>query len=286
VGFHHERVDPLYRTVAGAVRADVESDGVDVQAALGAVALHGTVRNLHDNLGHVASILTTRTRLRGGAVTLPLGSVFTRASWLPMLGYDIARTEQVGEGIPPNSEFTATHVPDQLSDNRNLSVQWQRAWWQIAYRLNLTHQDNRQSGRERADFTSAVHNLTLSLVGTRVNATVDLGMDGNDREESSEHSRTQRLGGTVDWHLTGSTTLTGGFTRTIVDHADTTVQRVSDGRVVIAQQLPLLRLSARSSPGQLFVRFSRQDETLGGGLAAALDRHTWYVSTGLTLGVF
>ena len=90
----------------------------------------------------------------------------------------------------------------------------------------------------------------------------------------------------MDWHLTTSTTLSTAFSATFIDRGDTTVQKVRDGRVELAQRLPLLRLSARSTAGQLFVRFSRQDERLADMLTAVVNRHRWYVSTGFTLGVF
>jgi hypothetical protein len=80
--------------------------------------------------------------------------------------------------------------------------------------------------------------------------------------------------------------VSAAFSHTTITMADTARQQVSDGRFELAQRLPLLRLSARSQPGQLFVRFSRHDETLSAPLAAPVDRHTWYVSTGFTLGVF
>jgi hypothetical protein len=177
-------------------------------------------------------------------------------------------------------------VPDQDNQNQNLSAEWQGSHWRAGYRVNLTHQDNRQIGRENSDFATSVHNVSLSVLSTAVSATIDLGADDMDREESAEDSITRRAGATVDWHLTTTTTLSGAFSTTLTDRGDTTVQKVSDSRVELAQRLPLLRLSTRSTAGQLFVRFSRQDEKLTDVLAAVVNRHRWYVSTGFTLGVF
>jgi hypothetical protein len=244
------------------------------------------VLRMRDNLGHVATILTTRTRATSASVAAPLASFGKALAWLPLLSFDVTQTDQAGDGVPPNSEFAATHVPDQRSRNQNLSAEWRGARWVAGYRLNLTSQDNRQPGRENADFSGSVHNATLAFTGAAVGATLDLGFDGTEREESSERSRTRRAGTTLEWRMTSTTTMSGTLALTIVDRGDTTIQRLTDGRVELAQRLPLMRLSARSSPGQLFVRFSHQDQAITDPLMAAVDRRTWYVSTGLTLGVF
>jgi len=282
----HERVDPLYRTVATPVRADVEDDGVGVQGEIGVVAVRGTIAKTRDNLARIPSILTTRTQLRTGSVAVPLASLFASATWLPLVSYDLAQTTQAGQGVPANSEFAATHVPNQRSANHSLAMQWQRTGWNAGYRLNLTRQDNQQPGREKADFATSVHNVSLAVTGTRADVSLDLGLDGATNEELSQRTTTRRAGSVVDWRLTSALTLTGAYSYTAMTTADTARQHVSDGRLEVAQRLPLVRLSARSSPGQLFVRFSRHDETLSAPFTAAVDRHTWYVSTGLTLGVF
>jgi len=286
VTLKHERVDPLYRSVATAARADVEEDGVGLQGEIGVVAVRANVSSARDNLAHIPSILTTRTRMHTGSVAIPLASLSSAASWLPVVSYDLVQTTQAGEEVPANSEFSATHVPDQRSANHSLAMQWQRTGWSAGYRLNLTQQDNRQPGREKADFAASLHNVTLAITGAKADASLDLGLDGATNEELSQRTATRRAGSVIDWRLTSALTITAAFSYTVMTLADTSRQHVSDGRFEVAQRLPLLRLSARSSPGQLFVRFSRHDETLSMPLSAAIDRHTWYVSTGLTLGVF
>jgi len=286
VTLKHERVDPLYRSVATAARADVEEDGVGLQGEIGVVAVRANVSSARDNLAHIPSILTTRTRMHTGSVAIPLALLSSAASWLPVVSYDLVQTTQAGEEVPANGEFSATHVPDQRSANHSLAMQWQRTGWSAGYRLNLTQQDNRQPGREKADFAASLHNVTLAITGAKADASLDLGLDGATNEELSQRTATRRAGSVIDWRLTSALTITAAFSYTVMTLADTSRQHVSDGRFEVAQRLPLLRLSARSSPGQLFVRFSRHDETLSMPLSAAIDRHTWYVSTGLTLGVF
>jgi hypothetical protein len=285
VTLRHERVDPLYRSVASPVRADVEDDGVGLQGDVGGVSFRVNGGKARDNLARIPSILTTRTDVRTGGVAVPISGLFSR-QWLPLVSYDFARTVQAGDGVPPNSGFTETHVPDQHTTNHALTVMWQRSGWGAGYRLNLTRQDNRQVGRASSDFATSVHNVTLSISGARANASLDIGLDGARNGELAQRTATRHAASVLDWRLTSSLTVSGAFSYTVAAMSDTVVQHVGDGRFEIAQRLPLVRLSARSSPGQLFVRFSRREETLSAPLTAMVDRHTWYVSTGLTLGVF
>ena len=67
----HERVDPLYRSVGTFVAADQEQNAVELTSSLGALSLQGAATSARDNLGAIASILTTRTR----STTWPSSSI-------------------------------------------------------------------------------------------------------------------------------------------------------------------------------------------------------------------
>jgi hypothetical protein len=285
---HHERVDPLYRSVAAPVRADVEQNALELQAGFGPLSLQGGQTRARDNLSHVVSILTTRTQTSTINAALPLSSLVRHGSWLPLVSYGIVRLHQFGEGIPPNSEFAASHVPDQISDNQSVSVQWMGGRWHADYRLNLNEQDNREVGREAADFLNSTHSVTLRLTPvSAVDLQLDIGFEGAENKEQSQTNRTRRIGGTLDWRLTSSTRLATAFTRTAnKDDPLTNEQDVTDLRLELSQQLTPVRLSSRAAPGQLFARFSRQTAALLTPGIPSDARSNWFVSTGLTLSVF
>jgi hypothetical protein len=286
--FRHERVDPLYRSVASYTRADVLQNTLELQAGLGPVSVLASHARTHDNLEAVASILTTRTRTTSVNAALPVSAIAGNRAWLPLLSYTVMRVHQFGDGVPPNSEFTPTHVPDQISLNHNIGVNWQAARWQAGYRLNLSDQDNRQLGRELADFANTTHNVTLGASPlASLSLLVDIGFETADNEEQSKQNRTRRYSASLDWRFTRTSALSASLMRTrLRDNPLTADQDVKDARVELSQRFPLLRLSQRSAPGQLFVRYNWQDSYVYNLLLPRTERSNWSVSTGITLGLF
>ena len=287
LGLQHERVDPLYRNVASPVGADIMRTGLSAQGTLGPVAVQASFGRMHDNLGDVVSILTTHTHNSAGNVALPLPTVFVKAPWLPTLTYGITRMRQFGAGLPPNSDFTETHVPDQVSTNQTYGVEWQRTRWRFSYQRNSSDQDNRQIGRELADFLNTTNNIAISWNAlAAVDVSADFGFDDAENKEQAQTNRTRRLGGSVNWRPTSSTVVAGTFSRTSQkDDPLASEQTSTDLRAELSQRFPLLRLTAGSSPGQLFVRFARQSGDVFGPFTPRTTRRNWNVNTGLTIGI-
>lgn len=285
--FQHERVDPLYRNVASPVSSDLLNNTVSAQGTVGPLNLQASYGRTHDNLDDIESILTTHTRTSGGNAALPLAMVFTSASWLPTLSFTITRMHQFGAGIPPNSGFAETHVPDQVSLNKSFAVQWQHAWWRIGYQRNDTDQDNRQVDRQNADFVNATNSVSLGANLLRaLDVSADIGFDDATNLEQSQKNSTKRIGGSINWRPTSTTALSSSFSRTRVkDDPLTSEQTSTDLRVELSQRFPLIKLSSGSSPGQLFVRFARQSGDLFSPFAPRSSRNNWNVNTGLTIGL-
>ncbi|MFL5582750.1 MAG: hypothetical protein ACJ8AO_20490, partial [Gemmatimonadaceae bacterium] len=123
----HERVDPNYRSVAGAAQADVQRSALDLTGAFGALAAQGSFTRANDNLARIVSILRTYTRTGAGTLTLPVAAALGRtagAVWWPTLTAAHAATHQWGAGVPIEGDFAATHVPDQASTVSSAAAQW------------------------------------------------------------------------------------------------------------------------------------------------------------------
>jgi hypothetical protein len=187
VDAHHRRAEPLYRSVAAFVQADVEETGGQLRllwGGLSALLSHGESR---DNLDDLPSVLTTDTRRTAWSLQLPLVDLLRRGEpspWMPLVALSGDRTHQEGEGVPVDGGFSASHVPDQVSLSHQASLQWTGGRWNLALTGTASEQDNRQPGREAADFDHTGVGVALF---TSPLARLDLGLDlRRERQENLE----------------------------------------------------------------------------------------------------
>ncbi len=286
----HERVDPLYRSVASPqTRADLLQNGVQATASVGALSAQLVLNRGHDNLDEIATILTTLTRSAAFNLALPLNAVLgpTR-TWLPMITWGLARIHQFGDSVPTLGGFTPTFVPDQVSLSHNVMVAWQAARWRVLYQLSRSSQDNRQEGRENADLVNTAHTLSLGVTPLPVlDVAVDGGLEKADNREFAQHNTTQRLATLLTWRFTARNAVIAGVSHTSVsDDPRTFTQSATDLRLELSQRFTLFRARLDRGPAQVFVRYARQfgDRLVPPG--AGDTRRNWSLNTGLTLSVF
>lgn len=292
-GLRHSRVDPLYRSVALPVRADLEQSAVDVTGALGAFTSQATFDVSRDNLAEIGSILTTRSRQFVWTNALPLqtfaGASARAAAW-PTLSYALTRMHQFGDALPEGGLFdSASQVPDQVSLNQTLGVTWQGAVWRGGYNWNRSHQDNRQPGRERADLLNVVHAFTVgAMASARFDAGVEFAFEDADNQELGRTDLTQRVSVNVLARPFPSTSLAAILTRNhLEDQPSTSVRRTTDVNLTFTQDVSLLRAHPDRLRAQLFVRYVRQ--TIYGMFFTGLDpddTQFWTLNTGVTFRIF
>jgi hypothetical protein len=285
----HERVDPLFRSVAASSQADLQQNGLGLNGTLGQLAIQATIGRSHDNLAGLATILTTRTRATGLNVALPTGFVAGSVSpWYPVLSYALTRLHQFGTGIPLASDFDATHVPDQLSTNHAVGATWQGRLWRAGYQLGRSFQDNRQVGRETADFGNLTHNLAVGVTPVpSLDLALDLGFERADNKEVDQQNLVHRIGGSLDWRFTRNATLAASLSATRTrDDPRTLEVRSSELRVELSQRVHLLRFSTNRMAGQLFLRYARQTSRQINLDVAAAPIQRWNVNSGIALTVF
>jgi hypothetical protein len=298
-GYRHERVDPLYRSVAAFAQADRRQDAIDLTGNVGVVSVQLAHSRSNDNLAEIASILTTRTRTTTALLSTPLASLFgvqRGAGAFPQLSYGLNRYHQFGEGLPPNSDFSASHVPDQVSTVHDATAAWQAGKWRLQYRYNRSLQDNRQVGRATADLIGTANTMSL---GVAARSTLDVGVDAaverQSNRELAQNARVRRLGATVSWRATPLTTMTAFASVTrATDEPGTREADDGEFRLEVARGFDLWRSGGTTGTrGQLFLRYANQS-----GRArdfSALDpsvlpvrstRDTWTLSSGVTLRLF
>lgn len=282
VGYRHERVDPLYRSIGAYARSDQLNNQFDVRADIAWVTLGANYGRSRNNLDDIPSILTSKTNRSGLNVGLPL----TRASrWLPSLRYRLDRTHQFGEGVPENGGFNESQVPDQVSLNHTAGLDWRWSILSVGLQFNLSDQDNRQPGREDADFVTRRNAVSLGIAPlSSLTVGLDLALESRDDKAADVTADTRRWGVQASWQPLRSSALSLNYSDTFQDDDADTFE--SSSRILNVGWTSFLPFVERFG-GQYFVRFNRQSSRSEDFLRSTdLDRMNWTLNFGLgiTLG--
>jgi hypothetical protein len=260
----HERVDPFFRSVAAFTQADRLQNQLELTGNLGEFTATVAHTRLNDNLDDIPSVLKTFTRRSNLVMGGPLGSLrksaAQQARWWPRVAYIYDRVHQFGAGLPINASFPLDRVPDQISANHNFTAEWSWAKWRAGYRFNQSSQDNRQPGRERADFLHLVNGLTLGL--TPHNAfelNFELSAEQAKNLELRRLDRTLRLGATTNWRMTSRTALSFNLsTIGAGDLARTASNRSIEGFAQWSYRFGYEQTRWKKFQGQFFIRYANR----------------------------
>lgn len=287
VAYRHELIEPLFRSVLGDLRADVDQNAVELSATFGGVAAQVMHSRAHDNLEAIDSILRTYTRVTGVTAAVPLAPA--DRTWRPSITYQLNRTHQFGDALPVNSDFlSASQIPDQVSLNQVLGFEVQRSGFRAAYQFNRSFQDNRQPGRTLADLLNLTNTVSvMTQAGRALDFTIDVAFEGAENRELTQTDITRRVGVAANWRPLARTVLAGQLAVTTLHDDDRTREsRVADFNVQLSHTVPLWR--GRAKPhAQGFVRYARQSTKLLETLLGTSDRgHFWTLNTGFTISLF
>jgi hypothetical protein len=205
--FRHNRVDPLFRSVALYAQADRHDNQFELTGSVGEITFGAAHNRANDNLDDILSVLKTLTRRNafqvGGPLTALLGAKQAYSGWLPRLSYSYDLTHNYGAFLPVNAGFSLSHVPDQASVSQSLNADWSHPKWRFSYRLNESFQDNRQPGRERADLRNLVHSFVVGLTPSqRFNISLDLSSERAQNLELAQVDKNFRAGVQLNFNTT------------------------------------------------------------------------------------
>lgn len=290
LGLHHERVDPLYRSLGARPASDSESNAADLTARIGSAALHVAVRESFDNLQRLASVLSTTSRQWSTTASLPLASLISNGSpaW-PALTVAFERIHQFGRGLPVNGEFEPSHVPDQVSRNATGGLEWQGDGWHLSLQRSWTHQDNRQPGRARADFETFVDSLSAtSDLSEGFAAGVELSQERFAALEQNRIDRTRRAAVNATWRLSRTQTILASVARTASsDSLGDSKSRGFDGDAQWTLSFGLAPLQLHQARGTVFVRYAnRRLDTRDRLFELSTATRQWAIHTGFNLSLY
>lgn len=288
---NYQRVDPLYRSLGAFVQPDLQQFGATLSGRLGLYTLQLRFAEQEDNLDRIPTVLKTRTRSTGADLGWPLGALRAeatdgRSAW-PNLSLRTQRIHQFAANVPDPiaSEFNSpSHLPDQVTTQYGLQASWSLPRGSLGYSLSFSDQDNRQPGRERADFQSLNHGLNLGWSpwpSLSLNVGLMRGRNG-DREQALARYNDSISAG-INWRLGERSTLNLNWQqgRNHDSLAQAEARNESfNGQLASQVNLPM---GPRRVPAQFFVAYSRQASTQLNRLFGFDNEFgTWSINSGLS----
>lgn len=294
--FRHEEIEPLFRSLAVATQADRRQNQFEVSATFGEINFaYGNLRD-RDNLRHIPSILETINHRRNIVVGVALNSFFTPKKpnpWLPRIGYTFDQTHQFGAFFPVDGDFRdPSQIPDQENFSHNFNADWQlTSRLRVGYRHNRAFQNNKQPGRERADFLTEVNAVN---VGTTFFKSLDWNFDISHEQlknfEQPRTDRTLRIGSGLMWRtpFLKNSTFNANFSTTF--SGDTGNQNRSRNLEFDAQwayQFNFGKEKFKKLGAQFFVRYANRYGDVSDRLFSTTNfNKTQSFNTGLTINFF
>lgn len=267
LAFRHERVDPLYRSVAAFAQADQQQDQLELIGQLGNFTLNYMHGRSQDNLSDIPSMLKTRTRRNslaiGAALNSLLGDPAQPNLWLPRISYALDRTHQFAVAFPTNGAFelNPSTVPDQLSISQSFAADWQGEAWRVGYRYNHSFQDNRQTGRELSDLKNTVNSIMLGITPYRaLELNFDLTAESAHNREMNRTDRAERAGLGINWRTTEKSALAANISAAFAGDAAhvSSSSRNAELNLQWSWRFDIERSRLQKMRGRFFIRYANR----------------------------
>jgi hypothetical protein len=266
LGYRHERVDPLYKSVVAFSQADHLNNQLELTGTFGTINFAANYTRGNDNLNGIKSILQTLSRRSAFNISAAATSFFGQESssrWNPRLAYSFDRLHQYGAFVPINGDFvSSTQIPDQVSFNQSFSADWQlTSKVRTGYRFNYSFQDNRQVGLERGDLLNETNSVTIGLNLIRdLDLNFDIGAERASSFQQDTINNTFRIGTNITWRMTSSMAWAlNASTTGAGDQANTSHRRDADLDVQYTWRfLNIEKNRWRKMQAQFFIRYANR----------------------------
>lgn len=265
--FRHEEIEPLFRSVALSTQADRRQNQFEITANFGDINFtYGNLRD-RDNLNDVPSILKTFNRRSNVIFSMSPGTLFNPAKpvkWLPRISYTYDHVHQFGAFLPANGEFNnPSQVPDQDTFTQTFNAELPFSdKFRVVYRYSRTFQDNRQPGRDLADFLSAVNALTIGFNPFKnVQMNFDLSRERQKNFETARIERQFRFASNATWQdaLLKNSTIAANLSTTLAgDAANTNDARNIEFDVQWSYKFGFGKEKFKKMESQFFIRYANR----------------------------
>ncbi|NJR31698.1 MAG: hypothetical protein HC778_00935 [Chamaesiphon sp. CSU_1_12] len=160
-----EQTDPQFGTLGASVNADRLQAQYGINASIAGANIQFQHTSSEDNIANLPNLLKTKNNSDTISLNVPLQSVLqNNSTLLPTISYSYQRTAQNGSILAAlTGGFDETsEIPSQLSNTQEIGLEWKFSEaLSFDYKFSNTFQDNRQPGRENADFNNISHQFSV-----------------------------------------------------------------------------------------------------------------------------
>jgi hypothetical protein len=193
LAWQKQRADAQYRALAASTIADAIRENISLQGHIQKAQWKMEWSQDENNVDNIPSILKTQNKNRHFTINYALAEAFAqseRAHFWPTISINHRRVHQLALNNPDAdiSGFNGgSHLPDQVNTLFDFSSEWHIDNFNLGYQYSKSSQDNRQVGRELADFDRNNHALNSGVfLFDKLNVNASLGRAQNiDRELDS-----------------------------------------------------------------------------------------------------
>lgn len=289
VNLRRDLVEPQFRSLGASLQSDLRSDSADVAFSVGAVAGTAATRRIRDNLGGIATILTTNIDASAFSLMIPVATMLVRdekpARWAPTITVQGESTHERGDGIPQG--FTADSVPDRHGWNLVTAADWQVGTWRIGSRFGRTVIDNRQLGSETFDIATNTGAVSFDWEpAARLSLGGELGLDRNRSEAEEKTDSTFRWAARASWIVYRDVSVAGNLTNIRAwDDLELRDSENIDGALELSSGFRLSRADRRK--GRIFIRWvDRRSDLIDRSFAMRDARSASAFATGISMSMF
>jgi len=273
VNLRYAQTDSEYKSLAASPNPDERLKEVGFTGRVGLVDFQLKYARSRDNLENIASILSTQTNTTEMAFNTSLKEMFGVGKngdpnrfnkLLPSLSFSGQRVQQYALNSPKteDSDFNDnSHLPNQLNLTLSNSLEWEFDKWSLGYQTEWSDQDNKQTGRDKADFNTLGHQLSLTL---RPKESISLGISAGRVRARDEEQSTKRYDNTyglnLDWQINEKITLSANHSKNRnKDNLNIEKGLSTNNGVKLSYQFNIATPKGKKLPGQVFVRYAKQD---------------------------
>ena len=282
------RIDPFYQSIAAEITPNEDRKALGLEGRWRRLVWQAELARSEDNLDELPNVLKTLTREQRISASLDLTGENGEAGWLPSrLNLEWSRQHQFGDNLPVGFD-PDSHIPDQVDEQQGLDLEWSMSASSLQLRLAHSTQDNRQPGRDQADFENREIGLSMNAA-IRDNLSLQLAwaqVKAEELEQALERrSREWLLGLDGSFNEHWSATLNWSLTRE--DDSSDQNERKNRGLQLQLSWRTELPGNIGKLPLQTFLRYTRNDdESVDRLFDLASDQQTRAWDIGLSLSFF